>query len=415
MEHASSHHLVSETLRSRPPNSHRAESEISVTGLDREVGHLKETVRVMRALLDSIPQIQDDVVKLSAQMAALGGGVPGFCHTDKGREGDHSQRDLSPIMDRPCFMHRGKKLELSLFHREDAFGWLFRAERYFEINRIPEIDRVIAASICLEGRALSWFQWMETQARFASWREFRLTLLQRFGGGLIGDPTKKLLVVKQESSVAEFRDHFEVLVVTLPGIPDSIFRGAFLNGLCDDIHAEVKLYPAADLQAVMFLAQKIEERNDAVERCRKMKWSRGWRPDGSILPNNSSLGPNMVGPNPKNPSPTITPTFPSSHHEQHISSHSPLSSDNSGKPIRRLLEAKIQDHQSQGLCFRCDEKFGLGHRCLKRQLQVIFLVVDEFDMDDEVATRELLGSMDVSLHSLMGLTSSSEIPLSNIV
>ncbi|TXG48196.1 hypothetical protein EZV62_027490 [Acer yangbiense] len=52
-----------------------------------------------------------------------------------------------------------------------------------------------------------------------------------------------------------------------------------------------------------------------------------------------------------------------------------------------------------------------GHRCLKRQLQVIFLVVDESDPDDEVATGELLGSMDVSLHSLMGLTFSSTMKL----
>ncbi|KAK0599396.1 hypothetical protein LWI29_004883 [Acer saccharum] len=221
-------------------------------------------------------------------------------------------------MDHPLFMHRGKKLELPLFHGDDVFGWLFRVERYFKINGIPEIDRVIATLICLEGRAISLFQWMETQPHFTSWQKFRLALLQRFEGGLTGDPTEKLMAVKQESFITECRDRFEVLVVTLQGIPDSIFHGAFLNGLCDDIRTEVKLHFAVDLQAVMFLAQKIEERNDTVERCHKMKWSRGWRPDGSISPNNSTLGPNLLGTG-KNPSPT-SPIIPSSHHDQHSSS-----------------------------------------------------------------------------------------------
>ncbi|KAK0607764.1 hypothetical protein LWI29_020190 [Acer saccharum] len=47
------------------------------------------------------------------------------------------------------------------------------------------------------------------------------------------------MAVKQEGSVAEFRDSFEVLAATLKGIPDSIFRSAFLNGLREDIRTEV--------------------------------------------------------------------------------------------------------------------------------------------------------------------------------
>ncbi|KAK2658468.1 hypothetical protein Ddye_005001 [Dipteronia dyeriana] len=73
MEHSCTHHLVSGALRSRPPSSLEARSEISMTALDREVIHLKDTMRVMDAMLDPLPQIQDDVVKLSAQMTSLGG------------------------------------------------------------------------------------------------------------------------------------------------------------------------------------------------------------------------------------------------------------------------------------------------------------------------------------------------------
>ncbi|TXG64840.1 hypothetical protein EZV62_011834 [Acer yangbiense] len=122
MEHADSHHLVSETLRSRPPSSPGAESEISVTGLDREMGN----------------GVHD-----SRHNDGGGGGVPSFRHTVNGREGDRSRRDLSLIMDRPRFMHHGKKLELRLFHGKDAFGWLFRAERDTSGKPISRLSEVI--------------------------------------------------------------------------------------------------------------------------------------------------------------------------------------------------------------------------------------------------------------------------------
>ena len=73
--------------------------------------------------------------------------------------------------------HRGKRLELPLLEGVNPFGWLFRAERYF------------AASVCLEGQALNWFQGIEAQTPFQSWRDFRMALLRRFGHTQDGDPT----------------------------------------------------------------------------------------------------------------------------------------------------------------------------------------------------------------------------------
>ncbi|TXG48661.1 hypothetical protein EZV62_024536 [Acer yangbiense] len=107
-------------------------------------------------------------------------------------------------------------------------------------------------------------------------------------------------------------------------------------------------------EAVILLAQRIEERNDAVDCCRKMKWSWVWRPDGPILSNKSTLGPNMLSPGPNGPE------ILSSHQNQRNSSRSQHNSDNSKKLVHRLSEAEIRDCRSRGLCFRCDEKFGPG-------------------------------------------------------
>ncbi|MCI43609.1 hypothetical protein A2U01_0064847, partial [Trifolium medium] len=49
-------------------------------------------------------------------------------------------------------------------------------------------------------------------------------------------------------------------------------------------------------------------------------------------------------------------------------------------PIRRLTQAEQLKRRSKGLCFNCDEKFHLGHRCAKKQF--LLLLMD--DPDEEV-------------------------------
>ena len=64
-----------------------------------------------------------------------------------------------------------------MFEGDNPFGWLFRAERYFAINEIAEAEKVYAASVCLEGHALNWFQWIDEQTPFPTWRVFHSALL----------------------------------------------------------------------------------------------------------------------------------------------------------------------------------------------------------------------------------------------
>ena len=45
--------------------------------------------------------------------------------------------------------------------------------------------------------------------------------------------------------------------------------------------------------------------------------------------------------------------------------------------FKRLMEAEIIEKRAKGLCYRCDEKFVLGHRCKLRELQVLMVLNDE--------------------------------------
>ena len=42
----------------------------------------------------------------------------------------------------------------------------------------------------------------------------------------------------------------------------------------------------------------------------------------------------------------------------------------------------MQEKRSKGLCIRCDEKFGSGHRCKRKELQVLW-VLDEEELTGE--------------------------------
>ena len=48
------------------------------------------------------------------------------------------------------------KLELPIFDGNNLDGRLFRAERYFEINKLKSAEKLRAAIVCLKGEALAW-------------------------------------------------------------------------------------------------------------------------------------------------------------------------------------------------------------------------------------------------------------------
>ena len=52
-----------------------------------------------------------------------------------------------------------RKLKMPIFEGEDAYGWVYRVEHYFAINGLSEREKLLAAALCLEVKALAWFQW----------------------------------------------------------------------------------------------------------------------------------------------------------------------------------------------------------------------------------------------------------------
>ena len=148
-----------------------------ISSLEGGLDSVRETVQMLGAMVDHVPQLQEEVHVLGAQLGDVQGAlhrlealmgrhleaqVPAPPRRELGRDREPRRQNVSPDPGRAWQEHRGRRLELPIFQGDDPYGWVFRAERYFAINGVDGEDRVMAAAVCMEGRALGWFQWLDS-------------------------------------------------------------------------------------------------------------------------------------------------------------------------------------------------------------------------------------------------------------
>ena len=84
------------------------------------------------------------------------------------------------------------KLDVPRFDGTDPSGWIFKINQFFEYHGTPAHKRLTIASFYMEGRALSWFQWMTDNDQFTSWPVFLQALQTHFAPSQYEDPIDAL-------------------------------------------------------------------------------------------------------------------------------------------------------------------------------------------------------------------------------
>ncbi|KAA0042929.1 transposon Tf2-1 polyprotein isoform X1 [Cucumis melo var. makuwa] len=125
-----------------------------------------------------------------------------------------------------------KKIEMPVFNGEDPDVWLFRVDRYFQIHRLTDCEKMIVATISFEGPALNW------------------------EGSICG----QFLRIRQESGVEEYRNQFDKLMAPVSDLPYRVIEETFMNGLLPWIKAEVEFCRPVGLAEMMLLAQLTKNR-----------------------------------------------------------------------------------------------------------------------------------------------------------
>ncbi|XP_016558818.1 uncharacterized protein LOC107858601 [Capsicum annuum] len=228
------------------------------------------------------------------------------------------------------------------------------------------MEKLRAAGVCLEGKALNWYYWMESRQQMSTWEDFKRELLNRFHDTQKINQFAVVMGPRQITTVAAFHEEFEKVSVSMTEPSDEMLSGAFLNGLKEEIRAEVMLLRAQTLKEIMEMAQKVEDRKFcfAGSSCNK---SVGFRPNYPRVANILETRDSRTG---SAGSSTDSPVHTAAKLEGQF---------------RRLFDSEFARKRQQGLCFRCDEKFGPNHRCKNRQLNLLIILespnIDEGDVD----------------------------------
>lgn len=154
---------------------------------------------------------------------------------------------------------RYRKLDMPVFEGTDPDGWILR--RYFSFYRLTKAEKLEAVVVALEGDALRWFQWEKKRRLIRRWDELREFVLRQFRPSNGGSFYEQWLATVQTSSVTDYRRKFIETAAPLDRLPEDIFLGQFLNGLTEEIRAEVRILNPISLEQAMELALRVEERN----------------------------------------------------------------------------------------------------------------------------------------------------------
>lgn len=88
-----------------------------------------------------------------------------------------------------------RELKMPIFEGVDAHEWLYLVLCYFTLNDFLDKERLAAAGVWLEGKALTWFQGRERWQPLGSWGEFKDQRLVWFRATQTGDIYEKLVVM----------------------------------------------------------------------------------------------------------------------------------------------------------------------------------------------------------------------------
>lgn len=308
---------------------------------------------------------------------------------------------------------RHKKLDLPLFDGENPDGWILRAERFFEFYGLSEKEKVEATIVALEDKALLWFQWEHRRRPIESWEQVKRLLRRQFRSQSNGTLQEQWLAHRQGGTVSDYRLKFIELLAPLDNVSEELSLGQFLNGLREDIKAEVRLLCPLTVDHAMELAHMVEDKmrvsktkgdfKGGMSQSMKSGFSFGVSPTTS--PRSFS---NSLVSSPKSNSPSTQSNY----------SQSVVSTGSSPKPmgnVRRLSDKELQEKRAKGLCFRCDSKWGVGHKCQRKELSVLVTQEEGSGQEDERGSGEMESDgegvqedeihSEVSLNSVVGITS----------
>ena len=275
-------------------------------------------------------------------------------HENQLSGGKHSVSGSTPSPSQP-FQMRNIKLDFPQFDGSEVMNWIFKAEQFFEFYDTPDHHRLTIAAVHMEKDVVPWFQMISRNQPFQSWTMFTRALEMEFGPSPYESPRPTLFKLTQTSTVAEYYTSFTVLANRAQGLSPDATLDCFISGLKTDIKRDVIAQTPSSLSRAYALARLFEDKYSPspVSKPLTINSTKPYHfPGPNSTPKHTPQPPILPNPKPPNPSPK---------------SH----------PVKNISRAEMQIHREKGLCYYCDDKFSINHKCPNRHYFLLQMEDDD--------------------------------------
>ncbi|TYK15071.1 Ty3/gypsy retrotransposon protein [Cucumis melo var. makuwa] len=357
--------------------------EERLEGTEKEVLSLKEMMLEMKKSMDRLAdELRDQSYKKKEESGTSDGSIMKM--KGKMEETDVTGEIHTHQIDRSKY----KKLEMPMFLGENPESWVYRAEHFFEINNLPEAEKVKVAVVSFGQDEVDWYRWSHNRRKVESWEDLKTRMFEFFRDTGQKSLGARLIRIQQEGSYSDYVKKFVNYSAPLPHMAESVLRDAFLTGLEPALQAEVMSRHPQTLEDCMMAAQLVNDRNLALKLAQAEM--------GIIEPKRSESVGNKVqwnnekGMLRKNEFQMKQITIPLKGSYQ-----------KGEPPVKRLSDAEFRARLDKGLCFRCNEKYSHGHRCkIKEKRELMLFILNEEESTEEGEGSEAPNTEPVEINQL---------------
>jgi hypothetical protein len=276
--------------------------------------------------------------------------------------------------------------------KEDPLPWLNRCETFFRGQNTPERHRVWYAAMHLAGAAQLWFYRLEMTSDTPSWRRFAQLVQQRFGPPMTDGAVGKMMCLRLTGTVEDYTDKFMSLACRDADLTELHLVQMYTAGLGNPFKTDVALRRPQSLDDAIMYARAYEQRL-------------------LVAPPDQPQGRSTRAPALSASGSSASKLLPAAGAPESAAS----AAQGTGKstpmattlPRRRLSPAEMAQRRTEVLCYNCEEKFVLGHRCKKLFiLEVVGSQVEDEQAEKEIECAVLSGALvvpGISLHAVTGI------------
>lgn len=303
------------------------------------------------------------------------------------------------------FHTRSVKLDFPRFDGTEPLHWLFRAEQFFAYYDTPDDQRLMIASVHMDGIVVAWFQMLQKAQQIPTWAAFARAVENQFGPSHFDSPRARLFKLQQHASAAAYYTEFMILSTRVEGMTDEAVLDCFISGLKPFLRRKILAHAPTSLLRAVDLARLFDD-------------------IGPSLP----MGTRSINRPLTYSTPTYTPTLkalPAPPSTKLVASSSaspsaaPVSSSSSAASVpayKRFTAAELRARREKGLCYYyCDDKYTPSHKCkptfclmmdpseLHEVLHGTSLDDGDIETDNQEGASDLLAlTLEINLHALEG-------------